>query len=159
MSTATLNIASIELVSTQRVAPLNGSPSSADYNDSAREVLTDLASLSEFINGTVIPLLNCLPATDPLVLDGSAVYASAAVTDDPLFFDATAQQPLTIASVFTKLSQIVASVQTQMTNVSAQVLALQTRLATTNQNDIATALQGLATTIAAVAARVTALGG
>ena len=159
MSTATLNIASIELVSTQRVAPLNGSPSSADYNDSAREVLTDLASLSEFINGTVIPLLNCLPATDPLVLDGSAVYASAAATDDPLFFDATAQQPLTISSVFTKLSQIVASVQTQMTNVSAQVLALQTRLATTNQNDIATALQGLAATIAAVAARVTALGG
>ena len=159
MSTATLNIASIELVSTQRVAPLNGSPSSADYNDSAREVLTDLASLSEFINGTVIPLLNCLPATDPLVLDGSAVYASAAATDDPLFFDATARQPLTIASVFTKLSQIVASVQTQMTNVSAQVLALQTRLATTNQNDIATALQGLAATIAAVAARVTALGG
>src|ERR1017187_4197511 len=62
MSANTLNIASIELVSTQRVAPLNGAPSSADHNDSAREVLTDMASISEFLNGTVLPLLNCLPA-------------------------------------------------------------------------------------------------
>jgi hypothetical protein len=158
-SIATLNIASIELVSTQRVAPLNGSPSSEDYNDSAREVLTDLASLSEFVNGTVIPLLNCLPATSPLLLDGSAIYASTAATSDPLFFDTTAHQPLTIAAVITRLNQIVSSIQTQMTNLSAQVLALQTRLATTNQNDVAKAIQGLASTIAAVAARVTALGG
>ena len=45
MSTNTLNIDSIELVSTQRVAPLNGAPYSADYNDSAREVLTDLKAI------------------------------------------------------------------------------------------------------------------
>ena len=159
MSTNTLNIDSIELVSTQRVAPLNGAPSSADYNDSAREVLTDLASISEFLNGTVVPLLNCLPATSPLLLDGGAIYASTAASSDPLFYDTTAKQPLTLAAVISRLNQIVAGVQAQMVDLSARVLALQTRLATTNQNDVAKAIQGFADTLTAISSRVTALGG
>jgi hypothetical protein len=159
MSTTTLNIDSIELVSTQRVAPLNGAPASADYNDSMREILTDLASISELLNGAVLPLLNCLPATQPLLLDGSGIYASTGDATNPLFYDTTSQQPLTIAAVIVRINQTMTAVSAQVVDLSARVLALQTRLATTNQNDVARAIQGFADALNAISTRVTNLGG
>ena len=159
MGSATLGIESIELVTTQRVAPLNGAPSSADYNDSMREMLTDLASISELINGTLLPLLNCLPATSPLLLDGSAIYASTSDPTNLLFYDSTSEQPLSIADVITRINQMVTASQAQVVDLSAQVLALQTRLATTNQNDVARAIQGFANALNAISTRVTNLGG
>ena len=59
---ATLPLTSLALVSTQRTVPLNGSPTSPDYNDDQNDGLIDLTSIVSFINGTLIPLLQVLPS-------------------------------------------------------------------------------------------------
>ena len=152
-----LKIPSIELISTQRRAPLNGAPSSADYNDSMREILTDLAVITELFNGPVLKLFNSLPLKDPQILEGGGIYASTADSSNPLFYDTAAQQPLTIADVLTRLNQTIAAVMSQITDLTARVLSLQSRLATTQQNDVAKAIQGFANQLNAVTSRVAAL--
>ena len=42
---ATLPLTSLALVSTQRTVPLNGSPTSQDYNDDQNDGLIDLTSI------------------------------------------------------------------------------------------------------------------
>src|ERR1039458_9780371 len=130
MPTPTLNLDSVELVSTERRAPLNGAPSSQDYNDSMREVVTDLASIADSLNTVVLPLLSSLPAGDPLkpLLDGDGIFASHAT--DSLFYDSTASQQLTVADVLRRINASVQSVANTVTDLSARVLSLQTRLAT-----------------------------
>ena len=74
---STLNIQTIELASTLRTVPENGAPSSTDYNDTAREFLTDLATVAGIINDTVLPILNTLPATASGGLYGNSLQASS----------------------------------------------------------------------------------
>ena len=46
---ATLPLTSLALVSTQRTVPLNGSPTSQDYNDDQNDGLIDLTSIVSFM--------------------------------------------------------------------------------------------------------------
>ena len=89
----------------------------------------------------------------------SGIYASTGDATNPLFYDTTSQQPLTIAAVIVRINQTVTAVSAQVVDLSARVLALQTRLATTNQNDVARAIQGFADALNAISTRVTNLGG
>jgi hypothetical protein len=57
---ADLNLNTVELTSTLRTAPLNGSPSSSDFNEGQRETLVDLATIVSFINNQILPLVNAL---------------------------------------------------------------------------------------------------
>ena len=151
-----LNIDSIELTTTERRAPKNGAPSSQDYNDSFREVLVDLAAITDVLNGTVLPLLSTLPQTEPLVLDGEGILASH--EPDDLFYDSTpARQQLTVAAVMKSLNDRIGSLNAKVADLSARVLSLQTRLATTNQNDVAKAIQGFADTLRGIDQRVATL--
>ena len=143
----TLNLSSIELTSTERRAPKNGAPSSRDFNDGQRETLVDLSGIADVLNNVVLPLLSSLPKTDPLILDGDGIYASHQVSD--LFVNST--------DVLTRINATVISLSSAVEDLSARVLSLQTRLATTNQNDVAKAIQGFADTLAVVTQRVAAL--
>ena len=86
-----INILTVDLASTLRTVPRNGSPSSVDYNDTARETLTDLATLAGFINDTLLPILNTLPSTASTGLYGSTLQASSDPTN-PLFFSGVGDQ-------------------------------------------------------------------
>jgi hypothetical protein len=154
MST-TLNLSSIELVSTERRGPKNGAPSSQDFNDGQRETLVDLSSIANVLNNVILPLLSSLPETTPLVLDGDGIYASHQNSD--IFVDSTDHSQLTISDVLTRVNATVISLSSAVDDLSAKVLQLQTRLATTNQNDVAKAIQGFAETLAVVTQRVAAL--
>src|SRR5271168_5379728 len=101
-----LNLATVELVSTLRAAPQNGSPSSQDYNDSWTESLADLASLSGFINDILIPMLNGLaetiqpnPSDTPQGLTGLYVFTDTTQTT-PVFYDNQSNTSLTISQSF-----------------------------------------------------------
>jgi hypothetical protein len=136
------NFDTVELVTTLRVAPLNGAPSSEEYNDSSREILTDLATLADTVNQNLLPLINSLPSTVPLSLDGDGIYAADPTDTAPLFLDSTDGSQLTIAQVFTRLNMQITQATATVADMQARILQLQTRLATTNQNDVQQAIQG-----------------
>src|SRR5271156_1739589 len=153
MPNSTLDLSTVELVSTLREAPMNGSPSSQDYNDSWTESLADLASLSGFINDILIPMLNGLdgaiqssPSATPLGLTGLYVFTDTTQTT-PVFYDNLSNTSLTISQSFGVINGLVTTVQTAMTNLIVQVQALQTQLSSTNQNDVAQALQNFNTAL------------
>jgi len=153
MPNSTLDLSTVELVSTLREAPMNGSPSSQDYNDSWTESLADLASLSGFINDILIPMLNGLaetiqpnPSDTPQGLTGLYVFTDTTQTT-PVFYDNQSNTSLTISQSFGVISGLVTTVQTAMTNLTVQVQALQTQLSSTNQNDVAQALQNFNTSL------------
>ena len=142
MSTSVLSIPTIELASTLRTVPQNGSPSSSDYNDTAREFLTDLATIVETINDTLLPILNVLPAAAASGLYGSSLQASSDTTN-PLFYSASEQRSLMVSEVLIGLNAAVAALQTTVTNLNARIVQLSTMLATTNQTDMLATVQAL----------------
>lgn len=148
-----MNVPTVELVSTLRAAPLNGAPSSQDYNDDQSERITDLASLSMLINDTLIPLINGLDAGAIEGLEGRYIYGDTSDTTD-LFYNDLAGEPLSVADSLRLLLGQLTKQTTNITDLTVQVLALQTRLASTNQNDIATALQNFAQTLQALSTTV-----
>lgn len=150
---ATINIPTVELVSTLRAAPVNGPTNSQDYNDSWTESLADLASLSGFINDTLLPMLNGLISTiqpvqvaTPHGIEGRYIFSD---TSDltPVFFDGLTNQSLSVSDSLRILNGIISAVQTTVANLNVEVTALQTQLAATNQNDIAQALQNFAASL------------
>jgi hypothetical protein len=159
----TLAIPTVELVSTLRTAPLNGSPSSQDYNDSAREVLSDLAAITSLLNDTICQLLDALPTTSlstypPIGIEGRTIYADTS-DKTALFFNSKTVPgtPLVIADSLRYLQSIVLTIQMTLNNQQIQISALQSRLATTNQNDVAAALQNFAGSLTALTAAISNL--
>lgn len=152
MSAADLNLSTLELTSTLRTAPLNGQASSSDYNESQRETLVDLTTLVDFINNTLLPLINALPAgallpsQSPVGIEGRTINSDTS-DQSALFFDALTSSPLTIANSLRILDGIVTSMEQQLIDMGVQVAALQAQLASTNQNDIALALQNLSSAL------------
>jgi hypothetical protein len=148
MSVVDLNLSSVELTSTLRTAPLNGSPSSSDYNDGQRENLVDLATLADFINNVLLPLLNALPAgallptAIPVGIEGRTIWTDTSDQSN-LFFNALSSQSLSIADTIRVLNGIVTVMNQQLIDQGVEVASLQARLASTNQNDISLALQNL----------------
>ena len=121
---------------------MNGSPSSTDYNDSQREMLTDLATIVETVNDGILPVLNTLLAAAATGLYGDNLQASSDNTN-PLFYSSSAGRALTVAEVFTSLNTAVATLGTSVTNMQARITQLSTQLATTNQTDVLATLQTL----------------
>lgn len=148
MAAADLNLPTLELSSTLRTAPLNGSPSSSDYNSSQRENLVDLATLTDFLNNILLALVNALPAgallpsASPVGIEGRTIWTDTSDQSN-LFFDSLDSTPLTIADTIRVLNGIVSTDQQQLIDLGVQVASLQARLASTNQNDISLALQNL----------------
>lgn len=160
---ANLNLATVELVSTLRAAPQNGSPSSQDYNDSWSEALADLASLAGFVDDIIIPMLDGLsasimpnPGGSPNGLEGRFVFGD---TSDltPLFFDSLSTEPLTVADSLRLLNGIISTVQTAINTINVEITALQTQLSSTNQNDVSQALQNLVASIQIINAQITSI--
>ncbi len=147
-----LNLNTVELTSTLRTAPLNGSPSSSDFNSGQRETLVDLAALSGFINDILLPLLNALPAgallpfLTPVGIEGRTIWTDTS-DESTLFFDSLANTPLSIADTIRVINGIVTTMSQQLIDQGVEVASLQARLASTNQNDIALALQNLSSAL------------
>lgn len=147
-----VNLDTVGLVSTLRTAPLNGSPSSSDYNEGQRETLVDLAALAGFINNTVLPLINALsadallPITAPVGIEGRTIWSDTS-DQGPIFFDALATVPLSLADSLRVINGIVSTNSQQLTDLGVEVASLQARLSSTNQNDIALALQNLSSSL------------
>lgn len=148
MSSANLNLSTVELTSSLLTAPLNGAPSSADYNDSQRANLVDLSTIVSFLNNQVLPLINALsagalqPASSPVGIQGSTVWTNTSDQGE-LFFDSLSSTPLTIYETFNILNGMITTFSQQLTDLGVEVAALQSLLASTNQNDISLALQNL----------------
>jgi hypothetical protein len=152
MSSQDLNLSSVELTSTLRTAPLNGPTSSSDYNSSQRENLVDLATLADFINNILLPLLNALPAgallpiATPVGIEGRTIWTDTS-DKSSLFFDTLSSVPLTLADTIRVLNGIVSIMQQQLIDQGIEVASLQARLASTNQNDISLALQNITSSL------------
>lgn len=153
---STLDLGNVELVSTLHTAPANGAPSSADYYDGELEKVTDLTTLVTFINNTLLPMLNALPAAAASGLLGTGVFSDTS-SQDALVYDSLTGNPLTVTDSMRVLYGQIQTVQTSLTNISQQVSALQARLSASNQNDVALALQNITSSVAQNAAQVTAL--
>lgn len=145
----TLDLSTVELVSTLRQAPLNGPTNSQDFNDSQTEILADLASLSGFLNDILIPMLDGLSLdiqplnqTAPHGLEGRYIFSDTSDLSS-VFFDSLSNEPLSIAESLRVLQGITQAVSVTVANLNVEVTALQTQLSSTNQNDIAQALQNI----------------
>lgn len=136
-----LNLSSVELVASPRIVPLNGAPKSADFNAFQKEALKDLSDLATFINEGLLPILNVLPVSAAAGLDGAALYANRS-SDNPLFRDAQGNV-YTVAEVLSKVSGAQDALAQQLAEVQARIRALQTRLATTTQNDLRASVQSI----------------
>lgn len=159
---ANLDLSTVELVSTLRAAPLNGSPSSQDYNDSWTESLADLASLAGFIDDILIPMLNGListiqpnPNAAPNGLEGRFIYADT-TDSSQVFYNNLSQTSNSIADALRVIEGIIDTTQTSINTLSVEVTALQTALSSTNQNDVAQALQNFASALQALTAQTVA---
>ena len=136
----TLGLENVDLVSIQRAAPKNGAPSSGDYNDTMREMVSDLVSITELINQRIVPVLNALPDTAADGLAGSSVFADpGAVT--PLFYDSAENRPLTISEVLQNLFNSNGQLAARVSDLAGKVAKLQTLLSTTGQNDVLASVQ------------------
>jgi len=71
-----------------------------------------------------------------------------------LFFDAVGSRSLTVAESLRVLNNMLSTSQTNVTDISVQVAALQTQLASDNRNDIAVALQNLVNSLASANATI-----
>jgi hypothetical protein len=137
---STLNLQSIELESTLRPTGENGAPSSLDYNDSEKEKLRDLATITETFNADILPLLNALaaeaalPPTGAIGIQGSTVFTDT--TDlTSLFYDVLNAKPLTIAQSLRIQNGQISNIATLVNNLAVQVQTLSTSLSTTGQHD------------------------
>lgn len=154
-----MQVDSVELITTLRPVAWCGAPSSQDYNDSMKEILTDLASLADFCNSVLVPLLSGLPEPEGQEvppLDGRSIYANPGRMD-PLFYD-PARGPVTIADSLAFLESRIASLAQAVDDLSARVTALQSRLATSNQADLTRWISSLQDRIALLESRVSAMG-
>lgn len=149
----TLAIESIELQSTLRPMGRNGSPSSDDYNNSTKEVLSDLAAISETLNLQILPVLNALSIAAAPAQDGSTVGVQGRTvfsdTSDQsnLFYDSRNEAPLSVADSLRVIDTKVNGLQTRVDNIATSVAALRTALATTGQTDAQSALSGVYSTL------------
>lgn len=142
MSTSpTLALPNLELVSTLRVAPFSGPPSSEDYNDGEQEKLVDLTTLATFINNVLLPMLNTLSVGAATGIEGSNIFGDL-TSQETLFYNSLTTSPLSMSDSLRLLFGQAQTIQTSLSNLAVQVAALQARLASTDQNDIALALQG-----------------
>lgn len=156
-----MQIESIQLITTPRPVAWCGAPSSQDYNDSMREILSDLASLADFCNSVLVPLLSGLPEQpeDSIQgLDGRNVYSDPS-RSDPLFFDQANGKPMTVASSLAALQSQIRSVLQAVEDLTARVVTLQSRLATSNQADLTRWIATLQDRIASLETRITTLEG
>jgi hypothetical protein len=156
MATSTVNLQQVELVSTVRTAPQNGAPSSADYYDSELEKVTDLSTLALFINSTLLPIVNSLPANATTGLLGTSCYSDTENTDW-LVYDSLDGNPLTLTQSLRLLSGQVQTIQTTMTNITQQVNSLQARLSASSQDDVSLALQGIVNSLAYNSSQISAI--
>ena len=149
---ADLNLSTVELTSTLITAPLNGAPSSADYNDSQRSNLVDLSTIVSFINNQVLPLINPLPAgallpsTAPTGIQGATIWTNTS-DQGQLFFDSLSSTPLTIYESFNILNGMLTTNSQELIDLGVEVASLQSLLASTNQNEISLALQNLSSSL------------
>lgn len=152
MSAADLNLVTVELSSTLLTAPLSGAPSSSDYNESQRNTLVDLATLADFINNQLLPLINALPAgalqptNFPVGIEGRTIWSDTS-DQSALFFNTLASTPLTLADSLRLLSGTLTTMNQQLIDLGVEVATLQAQLSSTNQNDIALALQNLSASL------------
>jgi hypothetical protein len=156
MGSPTLNLQTVELVSVIRTAPKNGAPSSLDYYDGEIEKVTDLSTITLFINNTLLPILNSLPAIAAAGLLGTACYTDTA-NQDSLVYDELTGTPLTITESLRLLSGQIQTMNTALIGVSQQAASLQARLSASNQSDISQALNNLTSVLATNTAQVQAL--
>lgn len=152
-----LPLPALELVSVKRTVPFNGSPSSQDYNDFQNETVVDLASLTSFVNGTLIPLLQVLPA-----LAASAGLEARAINTDStdqsaLCYNAKTATPLTISQSIKYLQTLFSSQQNTILDLSSQISVVQAQLSSTNQNNVSLAMQNFQTTLNNLVAQITAM--
>lgn len=147
---ANLNIDSVTLVSTQRKVPLNGAPSSQDWNDSEQEKIVDFVALAAVINDIIRPILNALPSGAATGLEGRTLYADT-TDQDPIFFDSSSSASLTVADSLRALNAILTLHKNQLADLDIEVGQLQAKLSSTNQNDIAKTLQSLTSSLNAIA--------
>jgi hypothetical protein len=120
--------------------PENGSPASQDYNDTQSENLDDHATFAAAFNDIIRPILLALPAAAAQGLLGAALYTDTS-DQTALCFNPLTNTPLTVKQSLQYLQAIVTSMLGQLTNVNTQVGVLNSKLSSTNQNDIALALQ------------------
>lgn len=157
MSTAAvLALPNLELVSTLRVSPLNGPPSSQDYNDGEQEKLIDLSTVVTFLNNILLPMLNGLGPETATGIEGSGIYGDT-TSQEALFYNSLVGEPLVMSDSMRLLYGQLQTLQTLMANIQTAVAALQARLSSSNQNDIALALQGFTSNLNAQLGQIKAL--
>jgi hypothetical protein len=146
----TLDLNTIELTTSISTAPLNGPPSSAEYNETQRDLLADLSSISIFINTDLIPLLNSLLSISlsptQIGIQGSTIISDTTDTTD-VFYDSVEGQSLCVADSLRVLAALIAGLTQDFGDIDLQIAQLQSTLANSNQNNVSVTIAGLQATV------------
>jgi len=160
----TLNLNTVELETTLRPFAENGAPASNDYNDQMMEILTDLASITEYLNDTIRPILSALPASAALPLQTPVgIEARTIFTDTsnqtPLYYDVTSNTALTIAQTIALLNGMIQGATTQIADLVLQVTTLSSQLSVSNQNLLLQSISSLTSSLSSLQAQVDSISG
>ncbi|HWT77511.1 MAG TPA: hypothetical protein VN648_01760 [Candidatus Methylomirabilis sp.] len=77
--------------------------------------------------------------------------------EDALVFNSATGTPLTLTDSLRTVYGLIQTVQTKVIDISQQVTALQARLSSSNQNDVALAMQDITSRLAAQQAQISEL--
>jgi hypothetical protein len=149
---AKLNLNTVELVSTLRKVPLDGAPSSQDWNDSFTELIADLSTVVGTFNNEILPIVNALsstallPAQAPVGLEGRTVVSDSSDLTQ-LFYNNQTGSSLVVADSLRLLYGMLTTFNNQLSDIGVQVASLQQRLSSSSQNDLSLALQNMTNTI------------
>jgi hypothetical protein len=140
---ANLDIPSLELTSSARPVPANGSPGSLDFNAFQNGVVADLANIAELLNEQVLPVLAGLASQATDGVDGTSIWGNQKASSSDHIFRDSSGNPYSLSDLISRLYAAQGSLAQAGNDLSAQLLAVQTRLATTQQNDLRASVQSL----------------
>jgi hypothetical protein len=109
------------------------------------------------LNDSILPILNGI-TTDAQSkgLLATTMFASDNQAD-PFFFNSSLSRFLTVGEVLLNLNSQFSSVNSQVQDLMAQIIQLNTKLATTNQADVLSSIQGFSAQVRSIALTVNSL--
>jgi len=152
-----LDVSSVELISSVRTVPLNGAPSSNDFNQFQKDTISDLASIVVFLNETLLPIISSLSSAAAGGLDGTGLWGNQnAVSTDTFFRDPNGNL-YSVADLLSQLSAANSSLLQTCNDLNGQLEAIQTRLATTQQNDLRVSVQNLQDSVSSILSQISSI--
>lgn len=152
----TLELKNLEVTAQNRSAGKNGAPSSRDFNDTMREILSDLATTVKYMNDEILPVLRALPETASEGLTGETLLVKSGASG--IFKNVTENRSFTVAEMFSNVYALADQQTRKLDEIRSQVIKLTSLLSTTGNTDILKSVQNFSDQIRSLTSTIASVG-